>query len=107
MNEIKLSITQFTSAIDTLTDAERGRLFTAMLEYARTGAAPDLSGSERGAWGPVKAVVDKQRAAFERRSVTNRKNVTKRYESLRIVANRSGSYDEREASPHSPLLVTD
>ena len=107
MNEIKLSITQFTLAIDTLTDAERGRLFTAMLEYARTGAAPDLSGSERGAWGPVKAVVDQQRAAFERRSVTNRKNVTKRYESLRIVANRSGSYDEREASPHTPLKEKD
>lgn len=107
MQEIKLNIIQFTQAIETLTDAERGRLLTAMLSYSGSGAAPDLSGSERGAWGPVKAMVDKQRTAFEKRSQTNRKNVTKRYEKLRIVENGSNSYSERESTPHTPLKEKD
>ena len=43
MKEIKLSIAEFTETIKALRDAERGRLLSAMLEYARTGAEPELS----------------------------------------------------------------
>lgn len=104
MNEIKLNIIQFTQTIETLSDAERGRLLVAMLEYGGTGTAPELSGSERGAWGQVKAMVDKQRASFEKRSNINRKNVTKRYENLRIVEN---GRNERESTPHTPQKEKD
>ena len=37
----------YLEAIEPLGDAERGRLFTALLEYARTGEAPQLGGNER------------------------------------------------------------
>ena len=65
MNEIKLSIAEFTETIKALRDAERGRLLTAMLEYARSGAEPELSGNELYTWGAVKVAVDKQRQSYE------------------------------------------
>ena len=37
----------YLDAIEPLSDAERGRLFTALLEYGRTGVAPQLGGNER------------------------------------------------------------
>ena len=46
MTYIKLFV-DYLDAIEPLGDAERGRLFTALLDYARTGEAPRLSGNER------------------------------------------------------------
>lgn len=42
--------TSFRELLEPLSDAERGRLFTAMLEYAESGIEPELSGSERYVW---------------------------------------------------------
>ena len=42
--------TSFRELLEPLTDAERGRLFVAMLEYAESGIEPGLSGSERYVW---------------------------------------------------------
>lgn len=100
MNVLKLHIEQFTEAIETLGHAERGRLITAALEYAQTGKEPVLSGSERGTWGTVKAMVDKQTASFARRSKINSRNASIRYESMRIAPKRT---IEKEKSPHTPL----
>ena len=104
MYVLKLHIKQFTEAIETLGHAERGRLITAALEYAQTGIEPVLSGNERGTWGTVKAMVSEQLASFASRSKINSRNVTKRYESIRIVANR---ITEKEKSPHTPLKEKD
>ena len=47
--------TDFAVKMKLLSDAERGRLFTAMLEYAESGAEPDLRGNERFLWKAAKA----------------------------------------------------
>ena len=39
--------TDFAGKMDLLGDAERGRLFTEMLEYASTGTEPELKGNEK------------------------------------------------------------
>lgn len=54
-------------ALETLVDSERGRLFTALLSYARTGEAPRLTGSERHVFPLIRADIDRQRnkAAFD------------------------------------------
>ena len=50
--------TDFADAMEELGDAERGRLFTAMLKYAETGAAPDFRGNERFIWPVAKLQID-------------------------------------------------
>ena len=45
----------YLKAIEPLNDAERGRLFTACLEYSMTGVAPELKGNERFVWPAIKA----------------------------------------------------
>lgn len=42
--------TSFRELMEPLTDAEKGRLFVAMLEYAELGIEPQLSGNERYVW---------------------------------------------------------
>lgn len=46
-----------------LSDAERGRLFVAMLEYARSGEVPALEGNERILFPVFKAQIDREEAA--------------------------------------------
>ena len=53
-----------TDTLDTLeplADSERGRLFTALLSYARTGEAPSLIGGERYVFPLIRAKIDRQR----------------------------------------------
>ena len=49
----------FIHSLTPLSDAERGRLFTAMLEYAGQGTAPDLRGNERFVWPQLKSQIDR------------------------------------------------
>lgn len=60
---IKLFV-DYLDAIEPLGDAERGRLFTALLEYTRTGAAPQLGGNERFLFPMMRAQIDRDIAAF-------------------------------------------
>lgn len=84
--------TDFADAMKELNDAERGRLFVAMLEYARSGAEPVFRGVEKILWPVAKSNIDKQIEAYQQRCETNRKNITSRYESLPETTNRSESY---------------
>lgn len=63
MTYIKLFI-DYLEAIEPLGDAERGRLFTALLQYAKTGEAPQLSGSERFVFPMMRMQVDRDTASF-------------------------------------------
>lgn len=63
----------FLEVIDPLNDGERGRLFTAMLEYAKTGTMPEFKGNERFIWPMVKQTMDRQRAESERLTVNGSK----------------------------------
>lgn len=51
----------YLDAVQALGDAERGRLFTAMLEYSLTGATGHLSGNERFIFPMVKAQIDRDK----------------------------------------------
>ena len=60
---IKLFV-DYLDAIEPLSDAERGRLFTALLEYARTGEVPRLTGNERFLFPMMRAQIDRDLAAM-------------------------------------------
>lgn len=49
-----------------LSMAERGRLFTAMLEYSIDGKTPELGGNERYIWPAAKLMIDDDAAAYQR-----------------------------------------
>ncbi len=55
----------YLKSIEPLNDAERGRLFTACLEYSATGAAPDLRGNERFVWPTIREQIDRDAAKYE------------------------------------------
>lgn len=61
----------YLDAIQALGDAERGRLFTAMLEYSLTGAAGHLSGNERFLFPLVKAQIDRDKEKYTRQCEKN------------------------------------
>lgn len=69
--------TDFADAMEELGDAERGRLFTAMLKYSETGAAPDFRGNERFIWPVAKLQIDRMAAECEGRAKTSRENGSK------------------------------
>ena len=52
-------------AMEPLGDAERGRLFTAVLKYARTGEVPQLGGNERFIFPMLRAQIDRDSAAAD------------------------------------------
>lgn len=60
---IKLFV-DYLYAIEPLGDAERGRLFTSLLEYARSGEAEHLSGNERFIFPMMRAQIDRDAAAM-------------------------------------------
>ena len=88
--------TDFVADMKELGEAERGRLFTAMLEYAETGEEPALRGNERFLWGTAKKNIDNQRDSYEKRCEINRQNITNRYESLRNVTNAYESKQDKD-----------
>ena len=88
--------TDFALDIEDLGYAERGRLFTAMLEYAGDGTIPSLVGNERYLWNTAKKLIDAQRESYEHRCAVNKVVATNRYESLRNVTKRNESWQEQE-----------
>ena len=55
----------FRELLEPLTDAEKGRLFAAMLEYAESGVEPQLSGSERYVWPAARQSINNTREKSE------------------------------------------
>ena len=55
----------FRNALKPFTDAEKGRLFDAMLAYADDKTVLPLSGNERFIWDLVKETLDAQHSAYE------------------------------------------
>ena len=72
MDYLKIWVS-FLEVIDPLNDGERGRLFTSMLEYAKTGTMPEFKGNERFIWPMVKQTIDRTRAESERLTVNGSK----------------------------------
>ena len=85
--------TDFVEDMKELGDAERGRLFTGMLEYAETGKEPDLRGNERFVWGTAKKSIDNQRKSYDHQCAVNKANGS---EPKRKQANGSESLQEKD-----------
>ncbi len=83
---IKLFV-DYLDAIEPLGDAERGRLFTSLLEYARDGAAPQLCGNERFLFPMMKSQIDRDNKALEELSET------------RSQAGKMGGRPKKQAKP--------
>ena len=64
-------------AIEPLDDGERGRLFTALLQYARTGEITGLQGNERFLFPMFRAQLDRDAASYENVCEANRLNGAK------------------------------
>lgn len=88
--------TDFVENMSDLGDAERGRLFTAMLEYAETGEEPALRGNERFLWATAKKNIDNQRKSYDHQCAVNKRVATNRYESLRTATEISEPLQDKE-----------
>jgi len=64
----------YLKAIEPLGEAARGRLFTACLNYSKTGALPKLKGSERFVWPSMRDQIDRDKKNYDARCALNRKN---------------------------------
>lgn len=60
--------------MEMLTDAEKGRLFDALLAYSETGELLSLGGREAALFPAMKWNIDRDKKAYEERCETNRKN---------------------------------
>ena len=67
----------YLDAMEPLTDAERGRLFVACLEYSKSGATRHLSGNERFIFPMLRSQIERDKVAYQERCRTNRANGTK------------------------------
>ena len=61
-------------ALEPYSDAERGRLLTALLRYGKTGELEKISGNERFIFPMMKARIDREIQNYEERCATNAKN---------------------------------
>lgn len=55
----------YLEAMEPLTDAEKGRLFTAMLVYSKTGEVPQLSGNERFIFPMMRGQIDRDNQRYD------------------------------------------
>ena len=60
--------------IEPLTDVEKGRLFTACLEYSMTGEVPQLNGNERYVFPTFKSQIDRDNQKYSDRCRKNAEN---------------------------------
>lgn len=54
---------------ETLSDAEKGRLMTAIVQYAKSGIRPDLQGAERHVFPTFRLQIDRDKAELDSLSV--------------------------------------
>lgn len=59
------------------TDAERGRLVMAMLNYASTGEVPQFDGNERFIWPSLQMQIDRDIETYQAKCSRNRENGAK------------------------------
>ena len=72
--EYFLAYHSYLESMKELTDAEKGRLFTACLVYSKTGEAPELCGNERYLFPAIQSDIDRDNAKYAKRCATNKRN---------------------------------
>lgn len=66
-------------ALEPLCEEERGRLFTALLQYGKTGELAELSGNEKFLFPMFKGRIDRFYKSYQETCERNRNNIKKRY----------------------------
>lgn len=69
----------YLKTIEPLSDAERGRLFTACLSYSLSGTVPELRGNERFVWPSIQSQIDRDSEKYNRICEINSRNALHRY----------------------------
>lgn len=64
----------YLECLEPLCDAERGRLFTALLEYSISGRTNALKGNERYVFPFMRSQIDRDKAAYEEKCAVHSKN---------------------------------
>ena len=64
----------YLQSMEPLNDAERGRLFTALLEYSNTGTEPELRGNERFVFPTIRAAIERDIEIYESQCKKNASN---------------------------------
>lgn len=72
--EYFLAYHSYLNALEPLGEAERGRLFTALLTYSSTGQVPPLPGNERFIFPMMKGDIDRSTAAYQEVCQRNHEN---------------------------------
>ena len=96
--------TDFAQSMEALGDAERGRLFTAMLEYAESGKLPDLRGNERFLWGTAKAQIDRAQERYDKDVANGKKGGRPKNPNKPIETQANPAEpNETKANPNKPI----
>ena len=69
----------YLDAMEPLTDAERGRLFVACLEYSESGTTRRLSGNERFIFPMMRAQIDRDNEKYKSKCKKMSQNASSRY----------------------------
>lgn len=72
----------YRQSVEPLTDAEKGRLFIACLDYSMSGAIPDLRGNERFVWPTIKQRIDSDARKYEEHCEKQRANSRMRWDAV-------------------------
>jgi DnaD/phage-associated family protein len=75
----------YTENLETLNDAECGRLFRALLNYSKTGAISELRGNERFVFPSMKQQIDRDAEKYQAKCDKNRQSAEERW--IRTHAN--------------------
>ena len=70
----------YLKSIEPLNDAERGRLFTALLEYSMTGEVPDVRGNERFIFPTMKEQIDRDKQKYDAKCKKQAEKAKKRWD---------------------------
>ena len=76
----------YLQSMELLTDAERGRLFTALLEYSATGITPEFRGNERFVFSGMRAQIDRDAKNYEEKCRKQSENAKKRWQNQEPAA---------------------
>ena len=67
----------YLQSLSPFTDAERGRLVMAMMNYAATGEVPQFGGNERFIWPSLQNQIDRDIETYQAKCARNRANGSK------------------------------
>lgn len=70
---IKLWVKDYRALLEPFSEAERGRILWAMMDYKESGSEPSFLGNERFVWAAIKAKIDASNEAYERQAAANRR----------------------------------